>query len=161
MGDPSPSVRELVEALGQVARQATLPRFTDVVASRAGVSLERSAYELLVRLEGGEVRVSDLAAGLRLDVSTVSRQIDALEAAGYAHRRRHPTDRRGWLVVMDEAGAQAVQAHRRARVEIFGALLDDVEDGELHTAATVLTRLAARLQSLDAEDPLRADPVTR
>ncbi len=147
----APAVRDLVEALGQVARQATLPRFADLVAANAGVPLERSAYELLVRLEVGPVRVSDLANALRLDVSTVSRQVDALEESSYAHRQRHPTDGRGWLVVMDPVGAQAVQAHRRARVELFGRLLEDADDCELRVVTAVLGRLAARLQSLDAE----------
>ncbi|QYG94430.1 hypothetical protein HC251_19640 [Iamia sp. SCSIO 61187] len=51
----------------------------------------------------------------------MSRQVQALEDDGLARREPHPTDRRGWVVVIDDGGVTAVEAlHRLAeRIETF------------------------------------------
>jgi DNA-binding MarR family transcriptional regulator len=144
---------ELTDALWRVARHATLPRFVERVAHRAGVHLDRSAYVLLAQVVDRPLRIGELADRLSVDISTVSRQLQALEAAGLAHRERHPTDRRGWLVVADPDGTAALEAHRQARREIFDELLDDLPADQVATAAAVLDRLADRLATLEGCDP--------
>ncbi len=143
---------EITDALGRIVRRATLPRFTDRVAERAGTALDRSAYALLVRIADRPSRIGALATIVGLDVSTVSRQVDALEQAGLAHRQRHPTDRRGWLVVIDPPGRRALDAHRQARGEIFHELLGDLDASDLTTTAGVLSRLAARIEDVFADE---------
>lgn len=147
MEPTTPIVVDLTDSLSRVVRYATLPRFTERVAEEAGVHLDRSAYVLLVRLSEQPWRVGELADHLCLDVSTVSRQVQALEEAGLARRERHPTDRRGWVVVIDEGGSVAVEAHRRARRQIFAELLSDASVEELETVSSVLQRLAERIET--------------
>lgn len=149
----APIVVDLADSLSRVVRSATLPRFTERVADRAGVHLDRSAYVLLVRLTERPWRVGELADHLCLDVSTVSRQVQALEEAGLARREPHPTDRRGWVVVIDEGGIVAVEAHRRARRQIFAELLGDASADELETVASVLHRLAERIETFNISEP--------
>lgn len=147
MEPTTPIVVDLTDSLSRVVRYATLPRFTERVAEEAGVHLDRSAYVLLVRLSEQPWRVGELADHLCLDVSTVSRQVQALEEAGLARREPHPTDRRGWVVVIDEGGSVAVEAHRRARRQIFAELLSDASVDELETVSSVLQRLAERIET--------------
>lgn len=153
MGPTARATDELTDALWRVARHASLPRFVERVAGRAGVHLDRSAYVLLAQLVDQPKRIGELADLLSVDISTVSRQLQALEAAGLAHRERHPTDRRGWLVVIDQLGADTLEAHREARREIFDELLEDLPADQVVTATAVLDRLADRLAALDGCDP--------
>lgn len=143
-----PAVNGFTDALGRVVRVATLPRFTERVAEEAGTHLERSAYVLLARLAAGQCRVGELAEHLCLDVSTVSRQVHALEERGLARREPHPTDRRGSVVVIAAQGQEVVEQHRRARRKLFAELLSDVPPADLEAVTSVLDRLAARIQEL-------------
>lgn len=153
MEPTAPIVVDLADSLSRVVRSATLPRFIERVADQAGVHLDRSAYVLLVRLVERPWRIGELADHLCLDVSTVSRQVQALEEAGLARREPHPTDRRGWVVVIDEGGLVAVDAHRRARRQIFAELLGDASADELETVAAVLHRLAERIETFNVGEP--------
>lgn len=150
MESTAASVVDLTDSLSRIVRFATLPRFTERVADAAGVRLDRSAYVLLALLGERPWRVGQLAEHLSLDVSTVSRQVQALEEAGLARREPHATDRRGWVVVIDEAGRVAVEAHRRARRELFTELLSDTSTADLEIVASVLHRLADRIEVFPA-----------
>jgi len=143
----------ITDSLGRIVRQATLPRFSDRVAQRAGTALDRSAFALLARLDDEPRRIGELATITGLDMSTVSRQVDALEHAGLAHRKPHPTDKRGWLAVIADPGRRALHAHRQARREIFHQLLADVDADELAITAAVLDQLAERIEALAADQP--------
>ena len=144
----APTVNGFADALSRIVRFATLPRFTERVAERAGTHLDRSAYVLLARLTEGPCRVGELAEHLSLDVSTVSRQVQALDERGLARREPHPTDRRGSVVVIAPQGRAVVERHRRARREIFDELLSDVSASELDAVVSVLDRLAGRIEEL-------------
>lgn len=147
--DPTvPAVNAFTDALSRVVRFAGLPRFTEQVAARAGTHLDRSGYVLLARLADEPCRVGELAEHLWLDVSTVSRQVQALEERGLARRKPHPTDRRGSIVVIAAQGRAVIEGHRRARREMFAELLSDVSPAELEQVASVLDRLAERIEEL-------------
>ena len=154
------SVDELTDALGRLVRQASLPRFLDHVAARAGTRLDQSAFVLLVLLAEQPWPVKALADALTLDVSTVSREVQALEEDGLAHREPHPTDRRSSLVVIDDAGRSALDAHRRARRAIFAELLADVPSAALYEVIEVLDQLAGGIEAFGSR-PLPAPPRRR
>ena len=64
-------------------------------------------------------RVSELAADLSLDKSTVSRQIDAVSRLGLVERRPDPADARARLVTLTDSGRAIVSEQlmkRRARL---------------------------------------------
>lgn len=145
--DRTRAVDDLTEVLGRLCRQGTLPRFSDYVARRAGTHLDRSAFLLLARLDRRHRRVSQLAEELSVDVSTVSRQVQALEDLGFISRHPHPTDRRAWFITIEDTGRAALAAHRRARREVFAELLEDQPNGEITRVADFLERLVARLEA--------------
>lgn len=143
-----PTVNDFTDALVRVVRFATLPRFTERVAEEAGTHLDRSAYVLLARLVEEHCRVGELAEHLCLDVSTVSRQVHALEQRGLLGREPHPTDRRGSVVGISPKGREVVEQHRRARQQLFAELLNDTPPAELATVTSVLDQLATRIEKL-------------
>src|SRR4051794_27848578 len=62
----------------------------------------------------GPARVSDVAVELQVDLSVASRQVQALEAAGYVDRAPDPTDRRSSVVGLSEAGEEKLRlVHER------------------------------------------------
>ena len=117
-------------------------------SEEAGTHLDRSAYVLLARLADEHCRVGELAEHLCLDVSTVSRQVHALEQRGLVRREPHPIDRRGSVVVIAPEGREALEQHRQARRKVFADLLDDVSADELEAVTAMLDRLAARIEAM-------------
>ena len=86
------------------------------VAADLHGDLPSSRWALLVPLEqGGPQRCSALAARLGVDVSVASRQVSALERAGYVRRRPDPLDGRASLISLSGAGAAALARTRAAR----------------------------------------------
>lgn len=142
------AVCDFTDALGRVVRCATLPRFSDRVAEEAGTHLDRSASVLLAYLTEHACRVGELAEQLRLDGSTVSRQVHALEQSNLVRRKPDSTDRRGSVVVITRQGREAIGQHRQARRKIFAELLGDVPPVELEAVTALLERLADRIEEL-------------
>lgn len=104
-------------SLALLTRQATLMRLHDLVSARGGLRLERSAYPLLnqilaLQAAGGSGRLSDVAAGLKVAVPTVSRQVRQLEELGLVTRTEDPIDGRAVLLEVTESGVDALQRMR-------------------------------------------------
>src|SRR5579863_9339802 len=75
--------------------------------------LAPGGLKTLLRLSPDEaVPMRDLAEYFRCDPSYVTSLVDALETAGLAERRSHPTDRRVKMVALSHAGVDA-QAQAR------------------------------------------------
>lgn len=86
-------------------------------------------------------RVKDLAEHLHVDLSVASRQVAALEAAGYVRREPDPDDRRSQRVSTTEAGDAALQhAHDRI-VGVFAAALEQWSPEEIDSLTAALHRL--------------------
>src|SRR5205085_11882770 len=90
-------------SLASLTRQDSLMRLHDLVSARGGLTLERSAYPLLnqiLALQGaaGGGRLTDVAAGLKVAVPPVSRQVRQLEHLGLVARPHDPTDGRAALL---------------------------------------------------------------
>ena len=77
-------------------------------------------------------RVKDLAADLHVDLSVASRQVAALEAAGYVKREPDPDDRRSARVTTTAAGDAALKTAHERIVGVFAAALAgwSAEDAE-------------------------------
>ena len=109
-------------------------------------TLDRSAY-LLLRLltERGPTNVNALAGLLRLDPSTVTRQLLAMEADALVLRDRDPQDGRGTLVTATDAGANALATTRSARAEVYADVLQEWSEADRSALADLLGRLNADL----------------
>jgi DNA-binding MarR family transcriptional regulator len=113
--------RALIEIVGEMNR----PERDAVMLEKAGLSLERALFPLLVLVERlGPIGVVDLAGRVGRDYTTVSRQIARLEELGLVVRRAGTTDRRVREAVITTQGKIATDAVDAARermaVDLFG-----------------------------------------
>jgi DNA-binding MarR family transcriptional regulator len=86
-------------------------------------------------------RVKDVAEALHVDLSVASRQVAALESAGYVRREADPDDRRSHRVSTTEAGDAALRAAHERIVGVFADALAGWTDADLTTLTTSLGRL--------------------
>jgi DNA-binding MarR family transcriptional regulator len=103
--------------------------------------VDASGAAVLSRLdELGPVRLSTLAQVLCLDISTVSRQVPALERHGWVARERDRDDQRAQLLRLTDAGRTVLGEVRGSRAEVLRRLLPDWTDRELEAFADQLHR---------------------
>lgn len=109
--------------------------------------VEPSCFPVAKQLFHEPMRISDLAAKVELDSSTVSRQIKALEEAGLVERTTDPADGRASLVQLSEQGRVIMQAAFQRRFRRIEAVLESWSDRDRSHLQRLLTRLAADLQA--------------
>ncbi|AEH11603.1 MULTISPECIES: MarR family winged helix-turn-helix transcriptional regulator [Protofrankia] len=125
-------------------------RFRMAIADDSGTVLDRSAYLLLSHIhEHGAVRLTTLGTVFALDISTVSRQVAALAAAGLVERTTDPSDRRATLVKLSTRGQQRYLATRSARVEKINILIRTWGQEELSVFGALLGRLNVAIAEHD------------
>ncbi|MGG2940042.1 MULTISPECIES: MarR family winged helix-turn-helix transcriptional regulator [Heyndrickxia] len=106
-------------------------RVTSIASDRRFSALDRSAYLLLNQLSTlGPSGVKALAEEFRLDISTVSRQVAALEQKGFVVRIPDPQDGRAFTFRLTESGAAALSEYKQMRLEWIQALLEDWSEEE-------------------------------
>jgi DNA-binding MarR family transcriptional regulator len=138
-------------SLAMLTRQASLMRLHDLVSNRGGLTLERSAYPLLnqiLALQGG--RLSDVAAGLRVAVPTVSRQVRQLEDLGLVVRTQDPVDGRAILLAVTPAGLDALQRMRAEWQKTVAEILEPWPQKDREILGELLERFALELLALRA-----------
>lgn len=135
--------RALTEVARAMLRMGVPP---EVLAE--GEHIDRSGYWAMVRLgeANGPVRLSDLAATLELDLSTVSRQARHLVETGLVTRHADPADGRAALLSLSERGCAVLEAVRRARRDVLRRTLADWGASERSALASSVSRLAADMQ---------------
>jgi DNA-binding MarR family transcriptional regulator len=136
-----------------LTRQASLMRLHDLVSARGGLTLERSAYPLLnqiLGLQGHGGRLSDVAAGLKVAVPTVSRQVRQLEELGLVVRTQDPIDGRAVLLEVTDAGLDALQRMRTEWRRTVAEILESWPDKDREILGELLERFALELLALRA-----------
>lgn len=98
------------------------------------------------------MRVSDLAAKVELDASTVSRQIKQLEDKRIVERTADPADGRASLVRLTEHGRSSMESAFRRRRGRIKAALEPWSDNDRAVLQSLLTRLAADLREANDRD---------
>jgi DNA-binding MarR family transcriptional regulator len=93
-----------------------------------------------VLVERGPMRLTDLAAALWLDKSTVTRQVATLEAAGLSTRVTDPSDGRAALIGLTDEGRDLLGRFRQGRREGLGQALAGWSAGEVAQFAALLER---------------------
>lgn len=116
-----------------------------------GLTETRSHVLWLVGTDGPTTQ-QQLAVATSLAPRSVTSVVDALVEAGLVERRPHPSDRRAVHVTATEAGATMVAglvaSHERLADQLFG----DLGEATYDATHAVLGDLAARLQTLVAEE---------
>jgi DNA-binding MarR family transcriptional regulator len=150
----SDDVTALERALVRVARAVGR---LDLPVAASGAPLGKEAYWMLVRVdEVGPMRTSDLAALLKLDASTVSRQTHKLVDAGLIERRIDPVDGRACQLAVSERGREALAEAVSFRRIQLAELLKEWSARDRGNLTTLLARLAEDLQQ-----PVIPDRVTQ
>ena len=125
------------------AYAATTRRLTAELQAEYGLGL--NAYEALLRLsreEGDRMKRVDLARGLLLTPSGVTRLLDGLQEAGFVEPASCATDRRITYAQLTDAGRAKLKAASKAHVASIRELFEDtLSQAELEQLATLLDRL--------------------
>ena len=112
----------------------------------AGEGLALPSYDVLVQLAespDGALRMSDLATAVLLSRSGLTRLVDRLAADGLVERRACPSDARGTLAVLTEAGRDRLrQASPTHLAGVHEHFTSKFTDDELATLVTLLSRIA-------------------
>jgi DNA-binding MarR family transcriptional regulator len=145
-------VDRLEHSLTQIGR-AMLRMGVPPEALGRGEQVDRSGYWAMVRLDEAPValRLSDLAASLELDVSTVSRQVRNLVDAGLVSRQADPDDGRAALLTLSTRGRDVLEAVRAARRHVLGQTLCGWSAPDRDALADALARLADDIHARTAE----------
>jgi DNA-binding MarR family transcriptional regulator len=133
------SIETLSRELVQFVRG--LRELHGALSSATRLPVDPSGAAVLSRLDDhGAMRLSALAQVLSLDLSTVSRQVAALERHGWIVRERDPDDSRAQLLELTASGRDVLAEVRRSRVAVLRRLLPDWTDPELDAFAAQLHR---------------------
>ncbi|KHD85061.1 MarR family winged helix-turn-helix transcriptional regulator [Heyndrickxia ginsengihumi] len=110
-------------------------------------SLDRSGYLILQRLyEDGPTTTKELSKLFQLNISTVSRQIAALESKGLIAREIDEKDARVSFLSITEDGRRAFLHSKKERYESYTEILEGWTDEERDIFATLLTRLNRKIE---------------
>jgi DNA-binding MarR family transcriptional regulator len=130
-----------------LAAGALVDRLVDAQLKEA-VGLSHPQYEILVRLAeapGGELRMTELAGTLLTSKSGLTYQVTQLEKAALVERRSCPSDVRGVLAVLTEAGRRLLERAAPGHVTLVRELLIDVlTPDQLATLADALGEVSRR-----------------
>lgn len=119
---------------------------------RREASMPTTYYEVLVRLSEAperRLRMSDLADRSQSSRSHLSHTIARLERAGWVERQSCPSDRRGSIAVLTDAGFSALEAAAPIHVESVRAhLFDQLDRRQLGQLRAISERLLQHLISI-------------
>ena len=116
-----------------------------------------SAATLATLDRTGPRRITDLAAIEGVTQPAMTVLVRVMEESGLVERRGDPSDKRVTMVWLTEAGVSHVRARRRAGVQAFARLIDQLSDDEVEalTAALPALQHLASLDTLDRDGPTR------
>ena len=92
-------------------------------------------------MNSGPSCVNGLAQELHLDSSTVTRQVGALESAGFVTRQVDPNDGRSWLIDLTPHGRKTMRTVERGRREAIDSMLGQWPSEEVDDLARGISRL--------------------
>jgi len=108
--------------------------------------LPLGSYEVLLFLAqapGGSMRMAELADGVLLSRSGLTRMVDRLERDGLVRRERCESDARGYLAVITEAGRAAFRDARVTHLDgVRHRFLDRIRPEEQRRLGRLWERLA-------------------
>ncbi|MFB4274829.1 MULTISPECIES: MarR family winged helix-turn-helix transcriptional regulator [unclassified Nonomuraea] len=118
---------------------------------KAEAGLTHPQYEILVRLAdtpGRQMRMTELARGVVVSKSALTYQVGQLEKAGLVERTTCPSDDRGVLAVLTEAGRRCLERVAPGHLEVVRAyLIDRLSREELHAMTSAMRKTEEALRS--------------
>jgi DNA-binding MarR family transcriptional regulator len=142
------TLEEVDDALRSLASGRRAGGLHRAACRAAGVELDPPSFFLLSLLDKEPRRLTDLAARVGLDASTVSRKLHSLEAAGLMARDEDPADGRAAPVGLRAEGRRALARVAHARVSLLEEALAGWSDDDRRELARLLGRFAESLSGL-------------
>ncbi|HVW82203.1 MAG TPA: MarR family transcriptional regulator [Mycobacteriales bacterium] len=132
------------QSLGLATRRARDGALHEHLGRRVGYQLEAPYYATLARLRLTDgLTMSELALGLGMEVSTVSRRINELEKRGLVQRVTGTEDRRTSFPTLTAEGAEVASMLEVGWREMLSEVTADWSAADLETFATLFERFAA------------------
>lgn len=127
---------------GYLLNKAALLLREDVEHALAQVGMRSRYFFVLASLAGGpELSQQDLSRLLNLDPTTVVALIDEMEANKHVERRRNPSDRRRYNLILTEAGRAKLTAADAVVTEAESAFFGMLDGGERDALRGMLGRV--------------------
>jgi DNA-binding MarR family transcriptional regulator len=136
------SVRALRKNLRVLERE--FARSLSPESTCCGVTLAQ-CHLLLEVEERGETGVTELAAALELDKSTLSRTVDGMWHAGMLSRETDPSNRRRQVVKLTEEGRAKARSINTGCDEYYAGLIGSIPPDKRSVAIEGVTLLAAAM----------------
>ncbi|QAY67221.1 MarR family winged helix-turn-helix transcriptional regulator [Paenibacillus protaetiae] len=125
-------------------RRAEAARLSNIM----GKEMDRSSYLILRLLESrGALGIKSISDIFQLDISTVSRQINALEAKGLVERLTDPNDARISLLQLSPDAPALLAEVRQSREQFYEHLLSDWSQDEIVTFGKLLHKFNETAES--------------
>lgn len=146
-------VLRLDEAVTRVSRAARSPRLHLLMGEKAKVDLGEHLHLTLAILGAGQpLRVSDLAAQLDVERSTVSRRVTELVRLGLVTRSTDQNDRRAAVLKLTRSGERALARIQHAWHETLLSITASWPVKQRTETTAHLSRLANELEALLAQE---------
>lgn len=117
----------------------------------AETGLSYADYQVLVQLSEAKdrrVRMSDLALRLDWSKSRVSHQVGRMQARGLVRREECPSDARGALAVLTDAGMDQIRSAAPGHVEsVRRHFMDLLDQADIQVLTTVTRKVLEHLRS--------------
>jgi DNA-binding MarR family transcriptional regulator len=115
------------------------------------LSLDRSGFQLLSRIELGPLTLKQLAEAFRLDISTVNRQIAALRTKGLVERVPDPDGGIARLLRPTRLGLTMLRKDRAVRHEQVGRVLEAWDPADVVRLHELLALFNTSIEELEGE----------
>lgn len=136
------ALEQLELALSTVTRWLCSREVIGEIGRRARCELTPTAVSLLEHLDSsGPLRVSDVAECMRVDKSTMTQRLHALDAGRLITRGSEPADRRVSVITISPRGRRLVARVRAARLQLLRDALPDSSSAQLRRTAELLGRV--------------------
>ena len=146
-------VLQLDEAVTRVSRAARSPRLHLLMGEQARVELGEHLHLTLAMLGAGQpLRVSDLAAQLDVERSTVSRRVTELVRLGLVTRSVNQHDRRAAVLELSRPGERALARIQDAWHQTLLEITANWPAKQRAETTAHLRRLADQLEGLLARE---------
>jgi DNA-binding MarR family transcriptional regulator len=146
-GRPTPQDHTQMEEIADRLHSTAIHLLRLVRAQDAATGVAPARLSALsVIVFDGPISLNDLARAEQVRPPTMSRIVDALEAAGLIRRKANPQDRRAVLIETTEKGSQILQRGRTRRIQFLARQLAHLKAEELKTLERAIDSLQAALQ---------------
>jgi DNA-binding MarR family transcriptional regulator len=141
--------REMHHLLMQLVGILSHPQPDQRILQRAGVTLDRALFPLMVRLAVySPIGVVELANLVDRDHSTISRQLTTLERMGLVKREKDPANRRFTLAKLTEEGERMRASIDAARASLFNEIQKAWTDSDRYELNRLLQRLVQEMRDV-------------